>query len=49
MFHGALRQFLTNLVGQHSLGAIYKLELSSKRPNGMTRDYIVWIIAHILD
>lgn len=31
MFHGALRQFVTNLVRQHSLGAIYKLEFSSRR------------------
>lgn len=29
--HGALRQFVTNLVRQHSLGAIYKSEFSSKR------------------
>lgn len=29
-FHGALRQFVTNLVRQRGLGAIYKFELSTK-------------------
>lgn len=43
-FHGALRQFVTNLVRQHSLGAIYKLQFSSRRATRNDTGYILWII-----